>query len=259
MKDVLCETPNNYQLIATHTGAQNTFVRNGIEHNKPVAMIIEGSWWENEARTYFNSNESNGDAGRGFGKRDYRYMLTPDFEDGVGPFGTNKGTAMGLSEISSVLVTKQTDANKLAAIKDFIAFTLKEENLRKYTVNTGVIRPYIYNLTEADRALMTPFANNNWDLYKDTENIALVSSTLIETQPISYATSGFNVFPRKAGIVNYATLYQPLKFITPSAEENVTDIAQYKIDTLANNIANAYSAKDWADFLNQAKENGFYK
>ncbi len=225
------------------------------DDNPETAMIIEGTWWENEARTYFNSNVSNGDADRGYGKRDYRYMLTPDFEGGVGAFGNGKGTAMGLSEMSSIFVPKQTDPNKLEAIKDFLAFTLKEENLRKYTVSTGVVRPYVYNLTEFDRANMTPFANNAFDLYKDSENIALVSSTLIETQPIFYATSGFSVFPSKVGITTYGMMYKALDAITVPDGEN---IANYKISTLTNNIANAYDATSWTGFLNQAKANGFY-
>lgn len=262
----LCNTsylhPNWDKTAYDHAATQGFFLMGyrGGETNPETAMIIEGSWWENEARTYFKSNADNGDADRGFGKRDYRYMLTPDFEGGVGPFGNGKGTAMGLSEVSSVLVTKQTDADKLAAIKDFLAFTLKEENLRKYTVKTGVIRPYVYNLTEEDRNNMTPFANNNWDLYKDSENIALVSSTLIECQPIVYATSGMSAFPN-IGYTNnvkmtYSNMYLVLNSIKVPAGENA---AEYKINTFTNYIANAYPETEWTKLLNQAKENGFYK
>ena len=164
---------------------------------------------------------------------------------------------ISLSEISSIFVTKQSDSEKLAAIKDFIAFTLKEENLRKYTVETGVIRPYVYNLTDEDRQNMTPFANNNWDMYKDSENIALVASTLIKTQPVSYATSGFSVMPIKANGLNYVACVQALNAI--SVPTGVSNVAEYKINTLTNNIASAYSAEQWADFIRMAKENGFYK
>lgn len=242
-----------------HAATQGFFVMGyrGGTNNPETAMLIEGSWWEAEARTYFNSNANNGDADRGYGKRDYRYMLTPDFEGGVGPFGNGKGTAMGLSEISSIFVTKQSDSDKLAAIKDFIAFTLKEENLRKYTVETGVIRPYVYDLTDDDRQNMTPFANNNWDLYKDSENIALVASTLIKTQPISYATSGFSAMPIKANGLTYVACVQALNAISVPA--GVSNVSEYKINMLTNNIASAYSADAWAEFVRVAKENGFYQ
>ena len=152
---------------------------------------------------------------------------------------------MGLSELSSVFVTKQKDPEKLAQIYDFLSFSLKEENLRKYTVETGVIRPYVYNLTAEDRANMTYFARNNWDLFKDSENIALVQSSIIEMQPVKYATTGLRELPIKVGKVDYGT------FVDALDRGSVTEIA--------NGIAGAYSATDWAGFVNAARAAGFYK
>ncbi len=228
-----------------HGATQGLFVMGyrNASSNPKTAMLVEGSWWENEARVHFISNVSNGQPERGYGKRDYRYMVTPDFEGGVGPWGTGKGAAMALSECSSFFVTRQTDENKLNAIYDFLSFTLKEENLRKYTVETGVVRPYVYNLTAEDKVQMTPFAKNNWQLYKDSENIALVSTSILECQPLTYATVGFKALPIP---FNKGTIIEALHDGNRTAE------------AVANGIKTAYTQSSWNTYLSQARENGFY-
>ena len=64
-----------------HLDAQNTFLlgyRNNAG-NKLSAMLVDGMWWENEAKEFFNALGAQ-DASRGFGQREYRIMLLPDFE-----------------------------------------------------------------------------------------------------------------------------------------------------------------------------------
>lgn len=215
----------------------------GVNTNPPAAMLVEGSWWENEARVSFATNaEKNPE--RGYGKRDYRYMLTPMLDGSKGANGDGTGTAMGTTEISSFFVPKCKDEKKLAAIKDFIAFTLKDENLRAYTRLTGVVRPYVYNLTGEDRAEMTPFARNNWDVYHDTENIKLVKTWLYQCQPIYFATSGFTSFPYRANKVYYDSIVGALD----------RNSAQKVIEGIATN----YTVSEWKKYVDQAREGGYY-
>lgn len=208
-----------------------------------AAMLCEGSWWENEARVAFATNEQD-DPARGYGKREYRYMLTPNLDGAVGAFGDGTGTALCISEQSSIIVPKCADAEKKAAIFDFLAFTLSEENLRMFTRTTGILRPYSYTLTDEDFAQMTPFGRNLWTIYNDTENISFIRYGLFSSQPISYATDGYNSMPIEANDVSYGSILAALE--------------RAGVDDIMEGISSYYTESSWADFVAQAREAGFY-
>ena len=233
----------------SHGDAQSKFLMGyRLDGTDPsyIAMIYEGSWWENEARTTFNTIANTRPA-RGYGMCDYRYMCLPYFDGGI-----SHGSAFTIMEQSSVIVPKCSDAAKLAQIKDFIAFSLKDESLRKFTVETGVIRPYVYDLTEEDRSQMTKFACNSWDLYKDSENIVFVRDEMYQCQPVSYATSSFYALPAvaKKSDGKFTQIYSYLL--------GALQTAGIDADNLKEGIAQYYSATLWNSVVAQAKAAGFY-
>lgn len=250
--------PNGYRHPAAddnsvdHGTAQSKFIYgNRKEKSNPYsAMIVEGSWWENEARPSFAANDRLYPE-RSFGKCDYRYMLLPYFDGGVQAFGNGKGTAVAISEASSFFVVKPTDyetqaaKDKIEALKDFLLYTLKEESLRKTTVLTGVVRPYKYTLTQEDKAKMTPFARNNYDLYMDEENISRIRSSVYLNVPISYATTGFENYPIYTDIA-YSCIIKGLRG------------AKNDLDGLFNTSSKYFTAEKWDTLVKQARANGFY-
>ena len=79
---------------------------------------------------------------------------------------------------------------KLAKIKEFCAYTLKDKYLRRFTVLSGTKRPYTYALTSEDLSEMTPFARSAMQLYNDTENIKILRPKLLNlSTPISFGSS----------------------------------------------------------------------
>ena len=178
---VPAENINSKSLSGTfsHTDAQNAFLLGYLNEraNPETAMLMEGTWWENEARSFFISLENSGENGRGYGQRDYRFMLFPTFDGQV-----NDKSCLTDIDCGSVAIAKLSDSAadkaKTAATKDFLAFTLKEENLRKFTVRTGVVRMYDYELTESDKANMTPFARCVYDIYRDSEHVQIIRGAL---------------------------------------------------------------------------------
>ncbi len=232
----------------SHSEAQNLYLlgyRN--ESSNPFsAMIVEGGWWENEARAMFNAIAER-DADRGYGKRDYRYMLLPALDGQAGIDGEGNGSVLAVRNSGAIIVPKCSDSGKLAAIKDFLAYTLSDENLRAFTRETGVINSYDYELTEADREEMTPFANTVWDIYHDTENIAMIRPTLdFACSPIKFATSGCH---------NY---YLPVKATVPYSCVIDALEAGASISEIVEGTAGYYNTDKWNDLLGQAKAAGFY-
>lgn len=69
---------------------------------------------------------------------------------------------------------KEKNAEKTEILLDFLSQTLSDECLEKFTTETGVIRAYDYTISEENFAKMTPFSQNVWKMYNDSENIAIV-------------------------------------------------------------------------------------
>ena len=70
---------------------------------------------------------------------------------------------------SVVCINASSQQQDLA--KKFLRFAHTDESLRTFTRITGSVRPYEYEITDADRSEMSYFANTMWDVYrsKDTQ------------------------------------------------------------------------------------------
>ncbi|MBQ8658241.1 MAG: hypothetical protein IJ506_03825 [Clostridia bacterium] len=234
----------------THLEAQNLYLLGFYEQadNPLTAMLVDGAWWENEARAMFEALKESGETDRGYGKRDYRYMLLPKLEGQKGIDDAGNGSVLAVQNSGTVMVPKMEDKEKLAAVKEFIAYTMSDENLRKFTVQTGVINPYYYELTEADREAMTPLANATWDIYHDTENIGLVRPTLLQaTVPVRFldTTSTVKELPFYAGNASYGGIMKAL-------------YSNKSIDDFVKGAKNYISVNVWKDLVASARAEGFY-
>lgn len=169
----------------SHTEAQSNFILGfkRVPANPQSGMLYEGVWWENESRAIFNSvenRESNG-AEYKYGTRDYRYMLFPNLAGQRGANGDGTGSVLGISESGTIFMKKTQDAKKREYAKAFIKYLASDEVSRLFTTYAGGLRPYNYELTDADKANMTVFAKNAYAVYSDLENI-----TVIRTEPLQH-------------------------------------------------------------------------
>ena len=153
LKDVLMSRPDNYRFVSTHTEAQSNFIKSKNNKSAPsVAMIMEGSWWENEAATILaNEKKRTGD--------DYDYAIMPiPFES------AEKAEACGyrhtyLSKSQSFgVVSANTKNVKLA--KEFMRFVHCNKMLSKFTADTSITRPLNYEVTEEDQAKLSTYAKS---------------------------------------------------------------------------------------------------
>lgn len=244
----------------SHTDTQGTFIL-GYKLNKDQpAMIVEGNWWENEARSVFDTSEVV-NAGRGYGQRDYRYMLLPKLSSAYGLDGNGNGSIMSVINSGAVLVPKvgnsEVEQAKLAQIKDFLGFMLKDENLAKFTVKTGVINAYSYELTKAQFDSLTPFSKNVYAMIQDKTNIDFARGALMFAgQPVRFATNGgFFTMPRLISYnkVSYtASMLALRQGVTPEQLMSGA-VSYYSHDTFKG----ATTVK-WETLIAQARESGFY-
>ncbi len=172
----------------THKDAQNTFI-SGFQSNdlKDSAFLLDGAWWEgSEAKSYFDAIErfETEDDPRGYGEREYRYYLYPAFASQKDP-GKSVLACQddGVGFITDNVPASITDENErkefLDKCKQFLAYTLSDENLVLYTLETGIPRAFDYELSESDMDKLTPFQRNTWEIAHDKENISIVYNTTL--------------------------------------------------------------------------------
>lgn len=216
------------------------------------AMICEGIWWENEAKAGIFPQVEKQDSERGFGKRDYRFMLLPYMEGQKGIDGNGNGSVLAGQDTGSFFVVKEKDTKKTEILLDFLARTLSDECLEKFTTETGIIRAYDYDISAENFAKMTPFAQNVWNIYRDTENIAIVRPFQDRVkEPIVYATT--------AGLEGVVFPYNDMGKIMSSDKVVVSWLSKGKNkDQIFAMVKGAFNAQSWAKLLEQAKKQGFY-
>ncbi|HHX79460.1 MAG TPA: hypothetical protein GX692_00120 [Acholeplasmataceae bacterium] len=152
---------SSFNTTNTHTMAQQEFLLSAVTNNR-IAMILEGGWWENEAKPFFNAMEKKYGEDYGFGNRRFGFMPTPKADGGTSDPAT---TLISSTGNSVVCINAKTTVLDIA--KDFLKFAHSEESLRTFSRYTGSVRPYQYTLTEEDLAEMTYYAKNMYQLYTD--------------------------------------------------------------------------------------------
>lgn len=149
----------------THLMAQNSYLLSVEDtSSERIAMILEGTWWENEAKEFFDAMAKEYGSEYAFKTRRFGFMPTPKSDDGKSDNGT---TLISSTANSVAFITARTQVMELA--KDFLKFAHTESALRTFTRMTGAVRPYEYTLTDSDKEEMSYYAKNIWDMYHDTK------------------------------------------------------------------------------------------
>lgn len=229
-----------------HTDTQSLFLTGYMNttSNPQSAMLLEGAWWEYEARRTFQELGKL-DASRGYGAREYRYMLLPNL-DGQ----KNTKSVMATCECGSMFLPKDSNKERLAVTKAFLAYMASDEAVKTFTTITGCPMPYDVEFTAQEQAKLTPFTRNMMELYYDSENVDIVRPPLLTlSSPLAYASSrgemGAYLFcPRFDGSIND----QPFK-----------TVRTYNLDKVKTGLQDVYKASDWATFIAEAKQEGFFK
>ena len=228
----------------THIDAQNYFLlglgNEGHTTTPQTAMLVEGAWWEYEASAMF-AELAKSDESRGYGKREYRYMLLPDM---VGQ--KSEKSCFASCETGVMLIGKDANSERLQCTKDFIAYLLKDDSLSYFTGVTGALMMYDYEIKDSDYAKLTPFAKNMIELYQDQDNIEIVRSRLSCLQsPLSYVSARGSV-----------DIMKP-KFGGVTGGSAIKVVNSHTISEIRTGLIGFYKQSDWQKYIQAARDNGF--
>lgn len=149
------------------TAAQFEFI-DSVNTDNPIAMFMEGGYWESEAREAFDAAAViNPDMG--YGKRDFRLLPIPNF---VGVNGitdqtntSEKEVLLGKGQSSAVFITEKNTCQKPELQKKlaklFLQFMHSREQLSNFTRDTGAcFKTFNYTATPSEVAEYTKFGQN---------------------------------------------------------------------------------------------------
>ena len=225
--------------LCSHIDAQSYYLLgyNGSANDQESAFLVEGSWWENEAKGSFRMVEKDG---RGYGQRRYRYLVMPTFDGQQ----NDKPVVNGAVSCSWV-INKNVSKEKQQAAKEFLAYMCSDEILRLFTTQTGEMLTYDYTLSDSEYDGLTHFAKCVYQMSNDPQHVDVLGHELMRnTSPINFATSkSKNNFVGRVNDITYYSLYASLG--RNSAEEIFASIRDY------------YSPSTWASYCEEARDQGF--
>lgn len=156
---------SNYRNLTQHTEAQKLFV-NGKYSSSPMAMIAEGSWWENEAVDAFTKLEKDHHP-----HGNYALMPIPHVSsDLIGNIQTilSQNTSYGFVN---------TNTQNMSLAKEFMKFLHTDAELSKFTAQTSMTRALNYEIAQEDQATITTYGKSLLNV-KKTNNIIYPVSNL---------------------------------------------------------------------------------
>ena len=147
--------------------AQDNFVLGNPQWDKEqVGMLIEGSYWVNEAKdTIADEEDIRGEEVK------YAYMPMPTVKSGAVSKNINSYVVDDQSGAYMFINKKGVGQNQVIIdlAKDFLQFANTEAALQEFTTTTSCTKGLSYNLTDAQYASLSYFGKNIWDTKKRAE------------------------------------------------------------------------------------------
>lgn len=154
----------------SHIDAQEDYLMSKLE-NKPIAFLVDGSWWENEAvisgavarmeNTYKERGKN-----RHFSFMPLPYLISGHLEEGKGRKNVFSDFISSYAAINASI--KKT---KVELAKSFLAYCYSDEALRSFTATTGIAKGVDYAMDEASLAKLSPFSLSVWKMRENAEII----------------------------------------------------------------------------------------
>ncbi len=135
--------------------AQGTYLLSRLESSKkPIAFLMDGVWWENEADTNgkFREYEVYGET-----KMTRKFGWMPFPKATATQVGENRTMATNCNNSLSFVNGNITDAVILRVSKLFLQFVHTENELQEFSVNTGTLKPLNYTIPQTKMENMTYF------------------------------------------------------------------------------------------------------
>lgn len=151
-------TNKSYNLTYSHTDAQEDFIKSSLE-GRPIAMIADGTWWENEATVAGKFSKLTGDAAKE--NRRFAFMPLPKADE------LKIGDSILVDKnYSFAFINANTASAKLPLAKKFLSFCYTDQSLVNFTKDTGLRKGLSYEMGQDDLDDLTYYQRHLWNMRK---------------------------------------------------------------------------------------------
>ena len=205
---------------------------NGKDKNKTngqdIGMMVEGTWWESEARTNFVSEED-----RRSEERHYAIMPLP--KASLADVGKNN---VKISERNTIaFINANCPANAIPIAKEFLKFLYSDKTMNEFSKDTDMLIAMNYELTEETLAAMSNYGRSVYQVTRASNTDMMEwNPTSVEakkrTDLLEWSKYGFSL---SSGLIN-----PYLYFFEESSRNNS---AQTYFEGIYSNFKNSWPIK----------------
>lgn len=204
----------------SHTQAQEYFIGSKFDNSlgKRAAMLIEGSYWQNEAAGAFEELVSA--YGNDASVENRRFATMPVPKESESELGKRTITTMGNT---FCFMNGKCPDNLVEVSKKFIQYAHTDAKLKEFTEITNLPRQYDYDLGDSYDKL-TYFGKDLWNLKQSADIISdYRTASIAQRNPASFTISTF--WANRSGSDWVFSQFNKNKSYT--AEEYVSDMYNY--------------------------------
>lgn len=215
-------SPKCFDVTISHIDAQTEFLTSKYT-DKPIAMLIDGSWWHNEADEIFENMEQLYGTSASKDSRNFGYMLPR-----INLNYSQKRTLLNISN-SEIFIKKNALNAELAKI--FLKFLYTDKSLIEFTKITGIKRFAEYEIPINDYNLLAYFEKDI--IYKTTNIVNIYTKANLIKQNLQYFSKTW--FASING-VTYNSFLDALINEEITAEEYFNGIINYHTEQTWNSL-----------------------
>lgn len=218
----------------SNIGAQEEFLYSRMSSKKtPIAMLVDGSYWENEATGIFSDMEYGG-YGEAAAKQNRRFALMPYPKATQEKLEEQTPSVFMDINYSTMLISSTIDEYKIPLATDFLRFLHTDTELCEYTVATNTPKPFDYELGEDYLSRMTYYGRSLYELH----------------------SSGNIIYPSS----NEPVFYKNFTNLTPESKPWVSTIGSSSYNVPMTGLrASGVDAKAYFDGLTAARGETYWK
>ena len=227
-------TQDSYKATTNYGQTQTNFVVNGEGNHEKIGMLIEGSWWHNEAEM----NDVFEDYYKMTNKiRNFAWMGLPaQVYDSVTE-GNGREQTLVNAVSSYAFINENVDERAENICKEFLRFLYTDEELQYFTQETGMRKAVEYDLTADQISQMTTFeqsvyfaCENSEVVYEMMDNYTYIANRAM----LNVAWNSEFYRPRVNG-TNYGSFIQAIREGRTAAEIfEATRISQSQWNEIIN-------------------------
>ncbi len=146
----------------SHVETQQVFLRSSLNGKQPIAMLLDGTWWDSEAEASGAFAECERDfPGKLASRADRKFGLMPMPKYSEDKIGEQTTIYAGSAH---VFAKANVAKDKVELIKTFLRFVYTDATMAESTVASGVPIAMDYELSEENTAKMNYFAKQYWNI-----------------------------------------------------------------------------------------------